>query len=79
MLIVDCIKKNEDQLAGCLTGVGQGAMPGGSWSDQPAATCSDYDRKGAIECLTGTTDSCCYVLGIDGCSLTINNEVITIF
>lgn len=79
MLIVDCLNKAAEDIAGCLTSVGLGAEPGQAWSDTPAATCNSYDRKGMIGCLTGAAEQCCYVLGVNGCSLMINNQVVTIF
>ena len=79
MLIVDCLNKTAEDVVECLTAVGQGAAPGYAWSDTPASTCSSYDRKEMIGCLTGAAEQCCYVLGINGCSLMIDNQVVTIF
>lgn len=79
MLIIDCINKNASDIATCLLIPGEGAEPGGGWSDTPAATCNDFDRKAMIKCLTDSADTCCFVLGINGCQLLMNGEPVTIF
>lgn len=79
MLVVDCLNKNAIDMAECLVNPGGGAAPGGGWGGVPTATCNDYDRKAMIECLTGTGDSCCFVLGINRCVLLMDGQPVTIF
>lgn len=41
--------------------------------------CINVDIKGMLGCLTGVGDVCCYVIGIEGCSLKLNGESLTTF
>jgi hypothetical protein len=78
-LISKCINADMAGMTGCLVNPGAGAAPGGSWGNTAAASCSNYDRKGMVECLTGVGEACCFVLGISGCVILINGEPVTIF